>query len=155
MPIVVHGDRLDEPDHHTGFTVIDLTGAQLAGRAFIPMTILDDDPRPALRVGSTHGARDRRAAFASVPVTLNAPSGRDVTVHLRHAPRHRTRVARLRPHPGTLTICGRRDHAARITIVILGDRTHEASERFRVTLESAVHARIADGDANVTVHDDD
>ena len=154
VPIVVHGDRLDEPDHHTGYTVNYLEGAQLSGRPFIPMTIRDDDPSPALRVGSTTVRETDGPAFAFVPVTLNTPSGRNVRVD--YVTHHGTARAshdyvRIR---GTLVIpAGQR--IGHIAVVILGDRIHETSERFRVTIDDAVHARIADADANVTVHDDD
>ena len=154
MPIVVHGDRLDEPDHHTGFTLIYLTGGNSLGRAFIPMTILDDDPRPAVRVGSTTVRETDGPSFASVPVTLNAPSGRDVTVdYVTHHDTARASHDYVRTR-GTLTIPAGQT-SGRIPIVVLGDRTHETSERFRVTIDDAVHARIVDGVANVTVHDDD
>jgi hypothetical protein len=154
VPIVVHGDRLDQADRHTGFGILELSGAQLAGRPLIPITVRDDDRRPALRVGSTTVRETDGLQFVSVPVTLNAPSGRDVTVGwVTHhdTARSGTDYVRLR---GTLTIPAGQQRGT-ITVAVLGDRVHETSERFHVALDDPVNAVIADHDAVVTIHDDD
>jgi hypothetical protein len=154
VPFTLYGDRLDEPDHHTAFGIISLTGAQLAGPPLVPITVRDDDPQPALRVGSTTVRETDGPQFVSVPVTLNAPSGRDVTVQwvTHHDTARESRdYIRLR---GTLTIPAGQQRGT-VTVAVLGDRVHETSERFRLTLDDPVHATIADDDAFVTVHDDD
>jgi len=154
VPFTLYGDRIDEPDHHTGFAIVSVTGAQFAGAPLVPITVRDDDPSPALRVGSTTVPETDSPRFVSVPVTLNAPSGRDVTVDwVTHhdTARASSDYVRLR---GTVVIpAGQR--RATITVAVLGDRVHETSERFHVTLDDPVHATIADGDAFVTIHDDD
>jgi hypothetical protein len=154
VPFVVHGDRLDEPDHHTGFPVIELTGAQLSGRPIIPIEVRDDDPRPALRIGSTTVRERDDNSFAFAPLTLNAPSGRAVTVgYVVHHDTARAGRDYVRAR-GTVVIPAGQI-TGRIPVVILGDGAHETSERFTVAIDGAVNARIADGDANVTIHDDD
>jgi hypothetical protein len=154
VPFVVHGDRLDGQDRKATFSVIELTGAQLAGPPLIPITIRDDDPAPDVRVGSTTVRERNGPQFAFVPVTLNAVSGRDVRVdYLLHHDTARPGTDYVRT-TGTLVVpAGQR--SGRIPVVILGDHVHETSERFHVTIDDAVHAHIADDQATVTIHDDD
>jgi chitinase len=55
---------------------------------------------------------------------------------------------------GTLVIPPNRIGTA-IAVVILGDKVHESSETLLVTIDSPTHATVGDGDAVLTIHDDD
>lgn len=150
VPVI--GDPFDEPNEWFAVNMFSPSGATLGSNARI--TILDDDPGPRLRVRSTTVREGDGTITARIPVTLDIRSERDVAVdfvthHL--TARAGTDYVRTR---GTVVI-PRGHTTGYIQIPIIGDRAHERSEQFLVDLDDATNATIADGEAFLTIHDDD
>jgi hypothetical protein len=115
---------------------------------------LHNDRRPIMRIRSTTVREGNATTTVRVPVTLDHPSLRDVSVEfVTHHLTARAGDDYVRTR-GTLVI-PRGQTTGFVRVHIVGDRMHERSEQFLIDLDDAVHARIDDGEAFVTIHDDD
>ncbi len=146
------GDTTDEADEWFPIRLSYPFGATVGPEGRV--TIRDDDPPPAVRVGGTTVRETDGLQFALVPVTLNAPSGRPVSVRFA-THQYTARAGRdFVDTTGTLVIPAGRTRA-RIAVVVLGDAAHERPEGLLVTIDDPVHATIADSASVLTIHDDD
>jgi hypothetical protein len=87
-------------------------------------------------------------------VELSTPSGRDVTVNYTTVNATATSGSDYGARSGALTIPAGQTEAD-FDIPIFGDNQHEPDEDFRIALSGASNATIADGDATVTIRNDD
>jgi large repetitive protein len=147
-------DALDESDETFSVTlgnVVNATFADSAGAG----TILDNDAPPALSIDDasiTEGTGGDTTA--TVTVTLDAPSGRQVSV--AYGTLDGTAIAGadyfatsgvLAFAPGEVT--------KTLTLVAVGDTLDEAAETLTISLSAPQQATIADGQGDATINDDD
>ena len=141
-------DALDEADETLAVRGV------AAGLAVPPATlaILDDDDPPALAIAGAAAAEDAgELAFA---VTLDAPSGREVTVSFATADGTALAPADYLTARGTLTFApGITERTLAVTLV--DDYVHEESEDLTVTLSDSAHATLAGAVAEGHILDDD
>ena len=125
-----------------------------AGLAVPPATlaIVDDDDPPALAIAGAAAAEDAgELAFA---VTLDAPSGREVTVSFATADGTALAPADYLAARGTLTFApGATERTLAVTLV--DDYLHEEGENLTVTLSDPAHATLAEAVAEGRIDDDD
>jgi len=144
-------DERDEPDETFVLVLKDAVGANVDVRKAIG-TIEDDDAVPALSVTDATGPET--VGELAFEVTLDAPSGRRVTVDVA-------------TEDGTATV----DHdyeavteaivfepgetATTVRVSILDDKLDEPDETFTVVLADPVHAVLEEATATGTITDDD
>ena len=144
-------DLLDETDESFTVTLSDAAFAIVAdGDATV--TIVDNDPPPSLAVADV--VTDEGAGTATLTVTLNAASGLTVTVDYATADGDALNGADYTAVSGQLTIPAGETSGA-ISVPILDDRLDEIDESFSVALSNPGNASILDGDAVVTIADND
>jgi hypothetical protein len=156
VTVTVNGDRLDEANNDTFFvdlsnpTNATLADAQGRGR------IVDDDPMPTVSIGDVSVLEgDSGTIGATFTVSLNAPSGRQVTVD--HTTSDGTAQA-----PGDYVAIPRTTSAftagqtvRTITVQVKGDLFVEPNETLALNLSSPVNATIADSQGLGTILNDD
>jgi peptidoglycan/xylan/chitin deacetylase (PgdA/CDA1 family) len=155
VSVPVRGDALDEPDETFAVRLRDPSRTAIA-RGTATVTIVDDDPAPSLRIDDatvTEGAAGTTTTL-DVPVLLSAPSGRTVTVAYRTADATASAGQDYLAVSGTLTFAPGQTRRT-VTLTVLGDDEHEATETLTVTLSSPSHASLARGVATITIVDDD
>ena len=141
-------DALDEADETLAVRGV------AAGLAVPPATlaIIDDDDPPALAIAGAAAAEDAgELAFA---VTLDAPSGREVTVSFATADGTALAPADYLAARGTLTFApGATERTLAVTLV--DDYLHEEGENLTVTLSDPAHATLTQAVAEGRIDDDD
>ena len=152
-------DALDEDDETV---LIDASrgGVDFGSRQTI--TIEDDDPEPALRIGDVTGSAAPFEGSAVVFTARLAPrSGRTVMVDWA-ASATGAGGDSVEAEPGDLTgtLTGTLtftagDTARTIAVATADDTTDEHHETFTVTLSGAVNATVADGEATGEILDND
>ena len=155
IAVPVIGDAVDEPDEQFTVTLsaavdatVDPDGRTATG------TINNDDDPPTLRIAG--GSTSEGGGVLRVAVTLDADSGRTVTVDYATADGTATAAADYVPASGTLAFApGTVAHT--IAVAILADAVAEDTETFTVTLRDAHHAELAAAasTATGTITDDD
>ncbi len=154
VDVPVLGDLLDEADETFRVTLSSPTNATLAVSQALG-TILDDDPLPALSIGDAALAEgDAGTRLATLTATLSAPSGRSVSVAFATAAGTAGTPADFGSISGSLTFAPGAT-ARSLTVPVFGDVLDEADETFTVNLSAPVNASLADGQATVTIQDDD
>jgi chitinase len=146
-------DSLDEADETF---LLQLRGAvnALITDADGQATILDDDPEPGLSVDDATVAEGNSLRTVELTVSLSAPSGREVSVQYATADGTARAGTDYLPASGTLVFSPGLT-ARKVTVTIVGDHAAEPSETFRVDLSELRNATLADGEAVVTIADDD
>ena len=151
VPIVDDGE--DEPDETFTVRIENPTGATIK-TAEATVTIRNDDVRTVSVGDVTVTEADGENAVARLPVTLNAPTNRAVTVRFgtldvsARAPNdYLSRVGAITFQPGQTT--------ALVEIAVVSDDRREADEVFGVLLANPENATLARGGAAVTIKDDD
>jgi hypothetical protein len=91
--------------------------------------------------------------YASVPVTLSAPSAQTVTVNYRTADGTARAGSDYDALSGTLTFAPGQTSKS-VPVPVRGDLFVEPDEKFSVKLSAAKNAKIADGTGVVTIADD-
>ncbi|HEX4490235.1 MAG TPA: Calx-beta domain-containing protein [Acidimicrobiia bacterium] len=153
VPVV--GDTLVESDET--FTVIlsDPIHASL-GTASATGTILDDDSRPTVSVGDSPRVSegDSGTTDAVFPVSLDAPSNRDVSVDYATSDGTATAPEDYLATSGTLTIRAGETNGT-ISVPVVGDTRYEQLEHFTLTISNPVAALLGDDTADAAILDDD
>ena len=143
-------DALDEPDENFAVKLSSPSGATL-NDATATGTIRDNDDTPKLSIGDATVAEGGTAEFE---VTLDSPSGQDVTVRVRT----RNGTARSDSDYGavdtTLTFPAGETRKT-IDVQTTRDEDYEADEDFTVRLSSPRGATIEDGTGDGTITNDD
>lgn len=147
------GDGLDE--HAETFDVEIDTNSEharvLAGADRATGTITDDDPPAAASI--TNASVDE-GGKRNLTVSLNAASGKDVTVGWRTVDRTAEGGRDFEADEGTVSIPAG-ETSATVRVTTLQDALDEEDETFDVELVNPVNATIADGRGRVTITDDD
>ena len=151
IPAEVVADAVDESTERFTVVVDSATGVRI-GDGTATVKIKDDDAKPSVSVGDA--AVGEAGGAALVPVRLSVASGRAVTVEFRThhgSARSRRDFTRTR---GVVTFApGQTEVFAMVAIT--DDAEREATETFRVELDDADHAEIAQDSATVTILDND
>lgn len=153
--IPIDDDALYEGPETFAVHLANPVGASLGSVSAKDVTIVDDDPMPAVSIGDTSVVEGHAGPVsANLAVTLSAVSARPVTVS--YATTNGTAVAGsdYTAVSGSVTIP---PGAATQTIAIqvTGDLVWEGNESLTVTLSAPANATIADGQGVVTILDDD
>jgi len=152
--IQIIGDTIDEPNETFFVNSYNVANAT-QGTTQAQVLIVDDDPLPALSIGSvavTEGGVG--SSMASVPVTLLAASGKEVRVN--YSTINGTAISPLdyAATSGTL-IFAPGETSKTIPVPIVGDQIIEPDETFQVSLSAPINATISASSANVTIINDD
>jgi hypothetical protein len=153
--VPVLGDLLDEDDETFS---VQLTGAVnaivLAGTA--EGRITDNDPLPIMTINDVSVTEGNAGTTNAVlTVSLNAPSGRQVTVAYTTADGSATLADNdYAAASGTLTFAAGVT-TQQITVSVLGDNRGEPNEGLVVNLSGPVNAQLPDAQGSVTINDDE
>lgn len=154
VSVPVLGDRVPEATETFGLTLSGASNATIADGTGVA-TILDNDPLPALSIGSASVVEsDTGTVTATFAVTLSGATSQTVTVQYATgngtalAPQDYTGVS------GTLTFSPGVTSQV-INVPVLGDLLSEATETFVVTLTAATNATIATPQGTGTITDND
>ena len=151
IPAEVVADAVDESTERFTVVVDSATGVRI-GDGTGTVKIKDDDANPTVSIGDA--AVGEAGGAALVPVRLSVASGRSVTVEFRThhgSARSRRDFTRTR---GVVTFApGQTEVFAMVAIT--DDAAPEAVESFRVELDDADHAEVAQDSATVTILDND
>jgi len=146
------GDSRDEPDQWFALHLADTLGATAGPDARI--TIKDDDPPPSVRIADTTVREQDAVRYALVPVRLSVGSEFPITVHYATHQFTARAGSDYVDTTGTLTIPPYWTEV-QIAVVVVGDNVHESKETLLVAIDTPNNATIADGDAVLTITDDD
>ena len=133
---------------------IDPQAHYAVGNATASAAIQDNTSLPTLSVLDVAVAEGDRKGWATVTITLSAPSTSSVTVTVRTYDATAKAGSDYEGYVGSVTIAAGQTSTA-VQIRILGDRTREGDETFTLELSGPVGAVIADGVGTVTIYDDD
>ena len=152
--VAVASDLLDEDPESFTLELANPTNATI-GDASAVASITDDDPLPMLSIADVAVVESNTGVVeASFVVSLNAPSGRTVTVGFASADRTATSPDDYQAVTGTLTFA-RGETTKQISVPVHGETQAEADEAFVVNLFSPVAAVVADAQAVATIVTDD
>lgn len=147
--IAVKPDGIDEPSET--FRVL-LSGSAEIGDNEGAATIADDDPAPV--VGISDAAAAPEGATATFTVSLNAPSGRDVSVTYATADGSAVAGRDYSTRSGTAVIPAGSTTAA-VGVPLLHDGADEPDESFLLRIGSPAFATLGRATAVATIADDD
>jgi large repetitive protein len=156
IAITVVGDTLDESNETFFFRLSSPVGATLSdgeGKG----TITDDDVPPSVSSAATVNVPEGNSGdtpFASIDVTLSAPSGRRVSVGYTTADGSAAEGSDYEFAFGTIEFAPG-ETIASILIKVLGDDATEGDETFDVNLADPVNATLGTPQAVVTIKDND
>ena len=154
VDVIVIDDALDEDDETFVLNLSNVNGANVIdgqGQA----TILDGDPLPALAVGdATVAEGNSGTAPANASITLTPVSGRQVSVDFTHVPGSASPGSDYLACSGTAVLPAGATSAP-VACDVVGDLNEEPDETFDVALSNATNATVADGQAVVTITNDD
>ena len=155
--VTVHGQRRrarrGERDVH--LDLANPTNATIADAQALG-TITDDDAMPALSVNdATVTEGDAGNVTATFTVSLDAPSGRGVTVDVASANGTATSPADYTALPLTTLAFAAGETTKTVTVDVHGDVLDEFDETYTLALSNATNATIADNLGLGTITDDD
>ena len=151
--VTLFEDTIDEPDEALRVTLSNPANAAL-GSAEATVTILDDDPAPAVQF-SAATANVTEGLTATLTATLSAPSALTVTVEYATQDLSAKAGSDYTAVSGTLTFAPG-ETAKAVAVPILDDALDEAAERFNLLLDAPVNAALGATDAaTVEIADDD
>ncbi len=154
VTVPVLGDTLDEADETFTLRLSDASGLALASAA-AEATIVDDDDAPSLSIADASLAEgDAGSAPMTFTVSLDAESGRTVTVDYATADGTAAAGDDYTATTGSLSF-GAGITERTIEVAVLGDTVAEGDETFTVTLSNADNATLADNEGTGTIQDDD
>jgi hypothetical protein len=154
--VSVSGDTLNEPDETFTVDVKDGGGNPIGGAPFT-VTIKNDDPVPSVAIGNGHGAEGTGAGAGGVdiPVTLSAPSGKQVSVPYTLAPGTALAPGDFDATGGTVTIAAGQTSGA-IHVATVKDNVDEPDETLTATLGTPTNATLgSQTTATGTIDNDD
>ena len=154
VTVLVNGDLLDEADENFIVNLTSPTNATIADGQGVG-TITDDDARPSLSVDDvTVTEGDSGTTNANFTVSLNAPSGRTVTVDYATADGTAHAPDDYQAGSGTVTFAAGQTTRT-VTVQVNGDLLNESNETYFVNLSGPTNATIGDGQGIGTIIDDD
>lgn len=160
LPGTVEGDALDEDDETVKIILSDAKGAKIAPpAATLVITDAAEDVPPAASVGDVAYDEVAGTKDVVVPVTLDAASGKTVTVEFTTQNGSATagscagggdyvaKSATLLIPPGATT--------AGVSVTICEDKVLEFDETFTAVLFAPSNATLGDASGTLTIQDDD
>ena len=148
------GDALDEDDETFEVNLSNVTSATISDPRGIG-TILDNDALPSVSIGDiTVAEGDTGTVAATFAVTLNAPSGRPVTVGYATANNSASSPADYTAASGLVSFAAG-ETSKQVTVLVAGDALDEGDESFFVNLATPTNATIGDSQGVGTISDDD
>ena len=154
LTVLVNGDSLDEVNETYLVDLSNATNSTIADLQAIG-TITDDDPFPAVSVSDANVTEgDGATAAATFTVTLNAPSGRALSVDFATADGSAISPADYTPTAGTLDFAAG-ETTKTVNVLAAGDTLDEIDETFTVSLSNAVNVTVADDLGLGTITDND
>ncbi len=156
ITVPILDDDIREAEENFAVDLSNPTGATIdVDRSVV--TVADDDPDDplALRIADvTENERDDVTFGVTVTVRLSAPSTETVTVDIATSDGTATAGSDYVANSQTLTF-NPGETTASFTVDVVGDTIFEADETFFATLSNASGADIEDGEATVTLANDD
>ncbi|MFO0800037.1 MAG: Calx-beta domain-containing protein [Gemmataceae bacterium] len=153
--LAVSPDARNEADETIGVTLAAPTNATL-GTPAATVTVVDDDPVPALSVSSVSLAEGTGGPTAvAFTVTLSAVSGRTVTVSYATADGTATVADGDYSFAGGTLTFAPGETTKTVTVQAAGDARNEDDETFTIGLGGATNATVAAGTGTATLLDDD
>ena len=157
VTVSANDNTTDEPDKSVTISGSATNTQGITDPDAVTLTITDDDPEPSLSINSlsvTEG--DTGTVNLVFTVTLNAASGKEVTVNYADAGTGTATGGTdyTAISSGTLTFTAG-DTSEQITVTVSGDNLDENDETVRVTLSGASNASIATATGTGTITDDD
>ena len=150
----VNGDTLDEDDETFTVELSNPANATIDDGEGIG-TIVDNDPAPTVSIGnSTVTEGNSGSVTATFTATLNAPSGRTVTVDYATSDGTATAPDDYLAASGTVTFLPNQTSRP-VSVTVNGDTLDEANETYLVTLSNPTNATILDSQGLGTITDDD
>ncbi len=154
VPVTIVGDDLDEIDETFALTLSNAANATIADSAGVA-TIVDDDAAPIVQANAPSVAETDGPTSMSFTVTLDAPSGRDVSVDYATSDDTATAGTDYTATSGTLVFAPA-DVSKTVTVPVTGDNLDEADdETLTLTLSNAVNASIIQATSIGTIVDDE
>ena len=154
VAVQIADDALDEIDETFTITLSNAEGLTIVDGTGIG-TITDDDPLPQASINDvTVTEGDAGSVNASFTVSLNAPSGRPVSIDYATANGTATAPSDYQTTAGTVSFPAGQT-AQQVTVQVNADVLDEDDETFTVNLSGAVDATIADAEGLGTITDND
>ncbi|HNT75904.1 MAG TPA: Ig-like domain-containing protein [Anaerolineae bacterium] len=151
--VSINDDLLDENDEIVPLTLSNPSAPALLGTpATATLTILDNDPPPALSVNSV--SADETDGVMTFTVSLSAVSALDISVVYNTSDGTATDGADYIGASGTLLLAPG-VISQTISVTVLDDTVDEDDETFTLTLSAPLHATLANANGIGTIVDDD
>jgi hypothetical protein len=154
IDLTVNGDAANEADE-----TVDIALSNVVGRGVtlttdaVTATILNDDPLPALAIADVTVTEGTDTA-ATLTVTLTGETEQTVTVNYATANSTATAGDDYETASGSLTF-EPDTTSATVDVTLVDDVLAEDDETFLVTLSAVSNATVSDGQASVTILNDD
>jgi hypothetical protein len=156
IAITVVGDTLDEANETFFVRLSDPVGATI-GDGEGQGTITDDDVPPTVSSVATATVPEGNSGdtqFATIDVSLSAPSGRQVSVNYTTIPGSAAEGSDYEFAVGTLEFAPG-ETIGSINVTVLGDDVTEGDETFELDISDPVHATLGTHPTVVTIQDND
>lgn len=155
LPVTAPDDALDSDDRSLPLQLLAISHDVSIRNGAATLTVHDDDNAPTVSVGDvTVTEGDTSLHDVTVPVTLSAPSGKDVQVDWAAADGTAASPGDfLAAHGTALFPAG--EVTALLHLSIVGDSAIEPQEQLSLTLSDPVHATASDSTGSVTITDDE
>lgn len=155
IPITINGDTKRENNETFTVTLTGATGAPLGTPTQATVTILNDDPVPAMSINDVSVAEGNAGSTnATFTISLSNPSATQIAVDYSTSDQTATAGTDYTATSGTAVITAGQT-SVQIQVAVLGDTVNEGNETFAVTLSNALNATIADAVGVGTINDDD
>ncbi len=155
--VMIVGDDVEESTEEFSVSLSNPVGAEI-GDGTATVIIADDDAPvvtlPTLSIADASTSETDADGPVTLTVTMSEAAEADVTVDIATADGTAVDVEDYVAGADTLTIAAG-STSVTFDVVIVGDDVEEATEEFSVSLSNPAGATIADGDATVTIEDDD
>jgi hypothetical protein len=154
LTLQVTDDPLDEPDETVNLTLGNPVNATL-GTSATQLTLVDNDNPPTVQWSAASYTVNEADATATLTVTLNAPSGKAITVNYATSDGTATAGNDYAVANRNLSFApGETSHA--VALAITNDTAVEQDETVEVTLSNALNATLgAPAGATLTLINDD
>jgi len=155
VPVAVADDSVDEADEELMFTLTSVSNGVRLDRRNALVTVIDDDSAPTAAIADTTVLEgDTSLTDVAVEVTLSAPSSHDVVVDYSVEGGTAAVGTDVSAAAGTLLVPAG-ETAGTVHVAVMGDTVLEDDEAFSVVLGDAENATVADGEASVSIVDDE
>jgi Calx-beta domain-containing protein len=150
-------DSLDEAQESINLMLSSPTGGiVLGGRNTSVLNIIDNDPPPIITINDTTvGEGDSGSIDAVFTLTLSAPSGQNISVHLNTLSGSAQSGLDFQPVNHLTVAFNPGETTKTISVQVLGDVFVEDDEAFSVFLSSPIHVTLGDDTGVGTIINDD